>query len=326
MKRLALAVVVLALSLSVRGARADEGAPAPAAEGQAVHEGGAAAVHEAAASEGEHGAKEGHKAAGGHWSLLDVFVPGSLRSDVAGELGDTWIGGTPVETVDHVIFAAVVFLVLVVLLGFARGAMKKDEVLPQARFNPLGLFEFLTDALLSLMEGILGRERALKFLPLVGSLGLFILFSNFLGIIPGFLPPTSNLNTTFALGSIVFFATHFYGVQAHGIGYFKHFFGPILKWYALPLMLLMFVIELISHIARPVSLGIRLFGNMFGDHATVAGFLAVGVFGWIILPIIPFPLGILVCVVQTLVFCILSTVYIHVATEEAEEGHEGGHH
>lgn len=270
-----------------------------------------ATVHEKGSGHSEH-----------HWSLLDEFFPESERRELASSLGNTWIDNQPVSTIDHVIFALVVFCLVLVLLAIARRSMRADEVLPEGSFSPLGIFDAFSEFLLTVvMEPIMGRERALRFLPLVGSLGVFILFSNLLGVIPGFLPPTSNLNTTFALGSVVFFATHYYGVKAHGLSYFKHFFGPIIKWYALPLMLLMFIIEMISHIARPVSLGIRLFGNIFGDHATVAGFLAVGLFGWLILPLIPFPLGLLVCVVQTLVFCILTTVYIHVATEEAEEGH-----
>jgi F-type H+-transporting ATPase subunit a len=317
-KRTLFGIAALAIASWPLAAVAEE---APAGGHEAPAEGHAAEGHRAAG--GGHAAKGG---GGGHWSLLDEVVPGAVRAELAGGLGDTWIDHQPVTSIDHVIFAVVVIALVLALLALARRKMSKDEVLPEGRLSPLGLFDALSDLLLGVvMEPILGRERALKFLPLVGSLGIFILFSNFLGTIPGLLPPTSNLNTTFALGTVVFCATHYFGVRSHGISYFKHFFGPIIKWYALPLMLLMFLIELISHIARPVSLGIRLFGNIFGDHATVAGFLAVGVFGWAILPLIPFPLGLLVCVVQTLVFCILSTVYIHVATEEAEEGHEGAH-
>lgn len=278
---------------------------------------------------------KGHGGSGEHWSLAALVPLADLGLDLA-DLGSTFIEGGPVTTVTHVLFALVVVFLLFVLLGFARAAMNRNpaDLLPVARFSPLGVFQFLSDALLGLMEGLLGRELALKFLPLIGSLGFFILFSNLLGMIPGFLPPTSNLNTTFALGSVVFFATHWHGVRAHGIGYFKHFFGPILKWYALPLMLLMFCIEMISHIARPVSLGIRLFGNMFGDHAALAAFLTMGAaavlapspggVGSLVLPFIPAVLGVFVCIVQTLVFCILSTVYIYMAVGETE-GEEAHH-
>lgn len=272
-----------------------------------------------------HAAAKGH--GGGHWSLADVFVPESLKDFARENLGKSVIAGEAVTSINHVAYAFVVFVLILTLMGFAAWQMKSnpDDLLPRRTFSPLAVFEVLTDALLGLMEGLLGREKALYFLPLIGSFGLFILFNNLLGLIPGFLPATSNLNTTFALGSVVFVATHYYGVRSHGISYFKHFFGPIIKWYALPLMLLMFCIEMISHVARPVSLGIRLFGNMFGDHSALAAFLGVGLFGWVLIPIIPLPLGMLVCVVQSMVFCILSTVYIHLATGEEEEG-EGAHH
>ncbi len=259
-----------------------------------------------------------------HWSLANLIVPTATQQAIGSKLGTSVIDKAPVSDLSHVIFAAVVFVILLLMLIQAAWKMKaqRGSVLPEKIFTPLAVFQLLSDALLGLMEDLLGREKALYFLPLIGSLGVFILFSNLMGLIPGFLPPTSNLNTTFALGTIVFFATHYYGVKANGIGYFKHFFGPIFKWYALPLMLLMFPIELISHIARPVSLGIRLFGNMFGDHAAIAAFLAVGIFGWILIPIIPLPLGVLVCIVQALVFCILSTVYIFMATEHEDDSAE----
>jgi len=265
----------------------------------------------------EHAASSG----GHHWSWAEVVVPADLQHRVREALGHTWIEGAPVTELGHLFFAGLAFLLILALMGAAAWQMRSrpDDLLPRDRFSPLALFEVLSDALLSLMEQLMGREKALHFLPLIGSLGLFILFNNLLGLIPGFLPATSNLNTTFALGSVVFVATHYYGVRAHGLSYLKHFLGPIIRWYALPLMLLMFCIEMISHVARPVSLSIRLFGNMFGDHSALAAFLGVGVFGWVLVPVIPLPLGMLVCVVQTLVFCILSVVYIQLATEHEEE-------
>ncbi|MBL6974404.1 MAG: F0F1 ATP synthase subunit A [Deltaproteobacteria bacterium] len=266
-------------------------------------------------------AEEGHgsEAKGGdhHWSLADYLVPMTVAEFAKAKLGTSALEGNPVTDLHHVVFALVVAVIILVLLTLAASRMKadKDSLLPQSRFNPLALFQVLADGLLGLMEGIMGRDLALKFLPLIGSLGVYILFSNLLGLIPGFLPPTDSLNTTLGLGLIVFVVTHVYGVKAHGIAYFKHFFGPILKWYALPLMLLMFAIELISHIARPISLGVRLLGNIFGDHAVVTAFVMMAI------PLVPIPfmlLGLLVSVVQALVFCILSTVYIALAVGEED--------
>ena len=107
---------------------------------------------------------------------------------------------------------------------------------------------------------------------------------------------------------VVFMVTHIYGVREHGfVAYFAHFCGPVRNIFALPLMLLMFVIEIVSHLARPLSLAVRLMGNMVADHKVLGIFLPVMV------------LGLLVAVVQTLVFCLLSIVYIALAVEHAEE-------
>jgi len=261
----------------------------------------------------------GEEAGGGehHWSLADYLVPVTVAEFAKARFGKSVLNKNPVTDLHHVVFGIIVAVLVLVLLTLAVGRMRSqgDSLLPQSKFNPLALFQMLSDALLGLMEGIMGREKALKFLPLIGSLGVFILFSNLIGLIPGFLPPTDNLNTNLGMALTVFVLTHYHGIKAHGISYFKHFFGPIIKWYALPLMLLMFAIEMISHIARPVSLSVRLLGNIFGDHAVVTAFVAMAI------PLVPVPfvlLGLLVSVVQAMVFCILSTVYISLAVEEAE--------
>jgi F-type H+-transporting ATPase subunit a len=139
----------------------------------------------------------------------------------------------------------------------------------------------------------------------------FILFNNLIGLVPGFVPATDTLKTNVALSGLVFVMTHVYGFKAHGISYIKHFIGPL--WYLAPLML---PIELISHIARPVSLALRLMGNIFADHKVVSSFFLLVPF------LVPLPfliLGILVSVVQTLVFSLLTMVYIDMAV--AHEGH-----
>ncbi len=89
---------------------------------------------------------------------------------------------------------------------------------------------------------------------------------NLLGLIPGFLPPTQKMNITVGLALVIFLSTHYFGVRENGIAYFKHFLGPV--WWMAPIML---PIEIISHLARPMSLSLRLFGNITGDHAVVAG-------------------------------------------------------
>jgi F-type H+-transporting ATPase subunit a len=167
------------------------------------------------------------------------------------------------------------------------------------------------------MEDIIGHHSR-QYLPLIGTLALFILISNLMGLIPGFMSPTSNINTTAACAIIVFFATHYYGVRAHGIGYIKHFFGPIRSLPAIPLMLLMLILEVIGHLARVLSLSLRLFGNIFGED------LILIILVFLVPLLVPLPMmfiAVFTSVVQTFVFVLLTMIYIKLATEEAEEGH-----
>ena len=131
------------------------------------------------------------------------------------------------------------------------------------------------------------------------------------------LPATDTLKTNLALSLSVFFMTHYYGVREGGLAYFKHFFGPI------PLLApLMFPIELISHLARPASLALRLMGNMASDHKVVAAFFTLVP---ILVPVPFLVLGIIVVVVQTLVFTLLSMVYIGMAVAHDDHGSEAHH-
>ena len=229
-------------------------------------------------------------------------------------------------SVYQVFMAMFVFgLVTVALASAGLNRLSAEErIVPEAKLSIRTFFELIVEGVLGMMRDIIG-PTADRFLPLIGTLAVFIFVSNVMGLIPGFQPPTANLNTTLALATPVFLATHYYGVREHGISYFKHFFGPIIKWYALPLMLIMLVIEIISHLARPLSLALRLLGNMTGDHMVLAIFMSLGsIMGmsWLYPLVYPVPLlalGLLVCVVQTLVFCLLSMVYIGLAV--AHEDH-----
>ena len=211
----------------------------------------------------------------------------------------------------HVMFALLVFAFILfgaVMFRTATAGGRSGLVPPPKLGSFRNLFEMLCDAVWSIMVGVMGEKNGRKFFPLIASLAFFILFSNFLALIPGMGVPTTTLKTNLALGILVFVITHFCGLRVHGLPYLKHFFGPI--WWLAPLM---FPIELISHIVRPISLALRLMGNMVGDHKVVFSF-------FILVPyVVPVPfllLGILVSIVQTLVFCLLSMVYISMAIEE----------
>lgn len=191
----------------------------------------------------------------------------------------------------------------------------KADLVPGGKLTIRNFIEILVGATYNMMTDIMGEKAARKFLPLIGTCAIFILFSNALGLVPGFLPPTDNFNTTLGCGLVVFFATHIYGLKVNGFNHIKHFFGPMIGIPWIPLMLLMFFIELISHIARPVSLGIRLMANMTADHMVLTIFLGLVPF---LVPLPMYMLGAVVVVVQALVFSLLSTVYIGMAIEEAE--------
>ncbi len=155
-----------------------------------------------------------------------------------------------------------------------------------------------------LSDGIIGKEGR-KYVPLFGSLFIFILLANILGLVPGFAPPTSNFFTNLGLGLVVFVAYNYFGVREHGAKYFKQFMGPMLL--LAPLFIL---IEFFSHVFRPISLSIRLFGNMFGDHLVLEIFSELTK---VVIPVVFYILGALVSVIQAAVFTILSVIYVAMA-------------
>lgn len=206
------------------------------------------------------------------------------------------------------------WVIMGILFATAFAASRGIKPLPAGIQN---FFEMVVDGIMKFMEDIIGHHSR-QYLPLIGMLAFFILISNLIGLVPGFMSPTSNINTTAACAIIVFFATHYYGVKAHGISYIKHFFGPIRSLPAIPLMLLMLILELIGHFARVLSLSLRLFGNIFGED------LILLILVFLVPLLMPLPImfiAIFTSVVQTFVFVLLTMIYIKLATEEAEEGH-----
>ena len=215
-------------------------------------------------------------------------------------------------TLTHVLGTLLVTLfVLWGGLAFFKGTKSADKgIVPPRKMNLRNFFEYMAESVYGLVEGAMGEKNAPRFLPLIGALWLFILFNNLYALIPGFAAPTDTLKTNVGIALAVFFLTHIYGVKEHGLAYFKHFLGP-----SPALIPLMLPIELISHIARPLSLAIRLMGNMMADHKVVMSFFAL------VPVLVPLPfllLGLLVCFIQALVFCTLAMVYIGMAIEHEE--------
>lgn len=211
----------------------------------------------------------------------------------------------------HIVLAGSVglFLIFLALIAYKRLRYTEQCLIPQGKATPSTLFEVVVEFVLGLMEGMLG-DRAPKYFPLIGALFIYILACNLVGLIPGLAPPTENINTNAACAVVVFLYYNYMGIREQGlVHYMKHFMGPIV-WLA-PLM---FVIELISHLVRPMSLSVRLFGNMTGDH------MVLGVFSQltpVIVPIIFLGLGLFISLIQAFVFSLLSIVYISLATESS---------
>ncbi len=232
--------------------------------------------------------------------------------------GVTWIAHGPIG-VQHV-FGLILVLILLILIGLIARVRLGDPqkaLVPEDKLTARTFVELLVSATYSMMADVMGKKAAKFFLPLIGTCAFVILISNFLGLLPGFTPPTDSLNTTVAMSLVIFLATHIFGFKENGLGYLKHFFGPVL--FLAPLF---FVIEIISNLARPLSLSIRLMANMFADHQVLSQ--VSGLVKWLV-PVAPMVLGSLVCVVQTLVFCILSTVYISMAIAHHEHDQEHEH-
>jgi len=152
-------------------------------------------------------------------------------------------------------------------------------------------------------------EHGRPFFPLIATLAIFILVSNLIGLIPGFFPPTANINTTAACAVVVFVMTHVVGIKEHGFKYIKHFMGPIL-WLA-PMM---FFIEVIGHFSRVISLTLRLFGNMNGHELVLMIFFGLAPF---LVPLPMMMMGVLVSFIQAFVFMLLAMIYIQGSLEHA---------
>ena len=206
---------------------------------------------------------------------------------------------------DHVIMALLVLVISAIVFPLMSRRISRD--------NPSNLqqfFELIVGGLKGMLHDIIGHGGE-KHLYIIGGFAVFIFVSNIMGLFFFLQPPTSNVNTTFALSITAFLYYNFQGIAAQGIGhYLAHFAGPV--WWLAPLM---FPIELIGHFARILSLAMRLFGNIFGEHA------ATGVFMGILPFVIPWPmmgLGIFGAFLQTFVFIMLNMVYISGATAAEE--------
>ncbi|HAP66982.1 MAG TPA: ATP synthase F0 subunit A [Nitrospinae bacterium] len=206
------------------------------------------------------------------------------------------------EHYPHVTYTWVI-IVLLAVSSFLVGRSLK--LVPEEGQN---FFEVAVDGIANFMDEVMGHEGR-RYIPLIGTLAFFILTSNLIGLIPGFASPTANVNTNAAMAVTVFLAYHYIGIKKHGIvGYLKLFTGPI--WWLAPLI---FPIEIIAHLARPLTLTLRLFGNIKGEDIVLL------ILASLIPLLIPVPmmfLAIFTSIIQTVIFSLLSMFYIAGALEE----------
>jgi len=207
---------------------------------------------------------------------------------------------------DHVVMSMlVVVLVAAVLIPTSR------RLSVEAPGKLQQILELVVTGLEELIEDVVGHGFGKRFLPFIGGLAVFIFTANIFGLFYFVQPPTANPNTTFALSITAFLFYNFVGIKDNGLfKYLKHFAGP------LPLLApLMVPIEIISHLARILSLALRLFGNIFGEHT------ATGIF-FVMFPfVVPWPmmgLGIFGALLQAFIFIMLTMAYLQGAVGAEE--------
>jgi F-type H+-transporting ATPase subunit a len=215
----------------------------------------------------------------------------------------------------HMVMVLLIAVFITGLCLFVRGRLSVE--------NP-GTLQVVLEEGISAVRGLLDEwigPKGHQFLPLVGTLGLFILLGNYIGLIPGLMSPTSSINVTFGCALTIWVYYHFQGIRAQGIvGYIKHFWAPPgAPWW---IGFLMFPIEIISHTSRVLSLSLRLFGNIFGEELVILVLFSLIPF------FVPLPmmfLGLVTGALQAFIFMLLSIIYLQGAVAVEHHVDEHGH-
>ena len=220
-------------------------------------------------------------------------------------------GNLPLPT--HVVMFLLVVFVGVIVLNILRGKLSTEN--PS---NKQQGFEVAVEGIRSMLIDLVG-PKGMKHFPVVATFGLLILLSNLLGLFPDMVAPTANFNMTLALGLSSFIYYNYVGIKENGLfGHLKHFAGPI--WWLAPLM---FPIEIVSNLARIMTLSMRLFGNIYGEEQ-VSGSISTMV-QWVV-PALLMPLGLLTSVLQAFIFVLLSMFYLGEVSHHDSEHHADDHH
>jgi F-type H+-transporting ATPase subunit a len=231
----------------------------------------------------------------------------ALGDSLVGHHAPTWASFEPIAA-----SVAVALVILLISLRVRSHLDRVDEaVIPEDRLTLRTFMEAFLSYFYDLAKSVMGPERAKKYFPLIGTSAVFVFFANVMALIPGMPVATSHLGITMGSAIVVFVLFNIYGLMAQGGAYVAHLAGPV--WWLAPLL---FPLEVLSLFIRPVTLAIRLMVNMSADHVMLGLFLGLVA---LFIPIPVMLLGVLVVIVQTLVFTLLTCIYIGLATEGHEE-------
>ena len=214
----------------------------------------------------------------------------------------------------HAWLSAVVLLVLAMVarsaLDRARSRTGIERFYTDDKFTALSAAEVFANGIRGMMGDLLDSKDVRAYFPLIAGLFAYIVTCNIQGIIPGFLPPTDNINTNVGMALMAFLAFNYVGLSRDASSYISHLMGPV--WWLIPFML---PLEVLSLCIRPISLTVRLTANLFGDHQV---FTVVSEIVPFLLPVGLLALAIMVSVVQAFVFSLLTTIYINLSLPHHE--------
>ena len=225
--------------------------------------------------------------------------------------------------IEWIFFSALGASALLILAGLSvRRAVAGENggVIPEEGLSVRNVIEVMIEALGDLGETTIGGEWR-RYFPVVGTIFFFVLVSNFMNLVPGLMGSTGDANVTFACGIVSFVVYNFVGIKQHGWKYIYQFMGPALytlemggKHYHVRMLAPIFLpLEIVLHLARIVTLGVRLLANMFADHKVIV--IWIGMVP-AVLPAIFMGLGMVVSFLQAFVFALLTMIYIGQALEE----------
>ncbi|MGH7947654.1 MAG: F0F1 ATP synthase subunit A, partial [Candidatus Binataceae bacterium] len=224
------------------------------------------------------------------------------------EDGSSLISALAGDAISPVLLGTWIVMAILVAFGFmARRSLAgaADATIPEDRVSLRSVSEALVSWLDGFVHGVLEDDSYRDLVPFFGTIFMFVLFANFFGLIPGMEPPTGDSDLTFGLGVVAFTFYIVQGFRTKGLAYFRSFLGPLL-----PLAPLMLPIDLADNLIRPFSLGVRLYANMFADHTVLSIFTGLT---YLIVPLAFYALGSIFCIIQAMIFMVLSISYVRLA-------------